>query len=42
MAFDTFRQQTFPSALTPSRKRGAAAPCFHACAETVLLLACPF
>jgi hypothetical protein len=39
MAFDTFGQQTFAPALTPSGERGAAAFRFHARAEAVLALA---
>jgi len=42
MAFDAFRQQTFPPTLPPPCQRGATASCLHARAKTVLLLARPF
>ena len=36
VSVNAFRQQTFPTALPPARKSGAAAPCSHTCAKTVL------
>ena len=36
MIFDPLRQQTFASALSPTREGGAAAFGFHAGSETVL------
>jgi hypothetical protein len=42
MAFDALRQETFTTALTPTRKGGASAFRPHARAETVLALASSF
>ena len=40
MSFDAFGKQAFTAAASPAREDGAAALGSHACAKTMLALAC--
>jgi hypothetical protein len=42
MILDTLRQQTLAASLSPTRKNGAAALCFHARTKTMLAFARSF